>query len=252
MSRKSREISATGVYHIMLRGINKQSIFEEPEDYKKFLSILKEIQLKTNVAVYAYCLMGNHIHLLLHEKEEKIAVVMKRIGVTYVHWYNEKYQRNGHLFQDRYRSEAVNTEKYFLTVLRYIHQNPLKAGITKNISEYPWSSYGEFFTRGFFVDADFVLRVFSEDKKRARERFQTFHQETEEEQCLDIPDSGKIKDHEARIRICELCDIEEAKALAQFEAKKRNALLKILKSEGISTRQLQRLTGINRGTIMKT
>lgn len=87
--------------------------FEEPEDYKKFLSILKEIQFKTNVAVYAYCLMGNHVHLLLQEKEEKIAVVMKRIGVTYVHWYNEKYQRNGHLFQDRYRSEAVNTEKYF-------------------------------------------------------------------------------------------------------------------------------------------
>ena len=88
--------------------------------------------------------MNNHIHLLIKEGQEELGTVFRRIGAKYVYWYNRKYSRRGHLFQDRYKSEVVEDDGYLLTVLRYIHQNPLKAGIVKNIEQYPWSSYQDY------------------------------------------------------------------------------------------------------------
>ncbi len=85
--------------------------------------------------------MGNHIHLLLKEEKEELGIIMRRIGSSYVYWYNWKYKRCGHLFQDRYKSEAVEDERYLLTVLRYIYQNPLKAGLVKDIGAYKLSSF---------------------------------------------------------------------------------------------------------------
>lgn len=137
--------SKTGIYHIILRGINRQTIFEDDdEDAIKFLQTLKDYESKSGYEIYAYCLMGNHIHILIKEGQEKLGTAIKRIGVSYVYWYNSKYDRTGHLFQGRYKSEVVENDKYLLTVLRYIHQNPLKAGITKDIEEYKWSSYNEY------------------------------------------------------------------------------------------------------------
>ena len=136
MPRSAREISENSTYHIMLRGINQQQIFEEAEDYTKFLEILKHYQAVSEYKVYAYCLMGNHIHLLMEFGKEDIGQVFKRIGAKYVYWYNIKYGRKGHLFQDRYKSEPVDDDSYFLTVMRYIHQNPIKAGLCKKVDGY--------------------------------------------------------------------------------------------------------------------
>src|SRR5690554_3854054 len=127
MPRRAREKSSTGVYHVMLRGINKQKIFHDQEDYEKFIEIVKNYKELCTYELYAYCLMSNHFHLLIKEGKEELAAVFRRIGAKYVYWYNLKYKRCGHLFQDRYRSEVVETQQYLLTVLRYIHQNPLKA-----------------------------------------------------------------------------------------------------------------------------
>ena len=122
MPRSARKKSKTGIYHVMLRGINQQQIFEDNEDSEKFLQILKDCKAISEFKLYAYCLMGNHIHLLIHETEEPIEKFMKRIATRFVYWYNIKYQRVGHLFQDRFKSEPVEDDAYFLTVLRYIHQ----------------------------------------------------------------------------------------------------------------------------------
>ena len=97
MARQIRKKSGTGIYHVMLRGINRQDIFEDNEDYLQMTSIF-----------YAYCLMSNHLHLLIQEREDNISDIVKRIGVTYAHYFNKKYERNGHLFQDRFRSEPVD------------------------------------------------------------------------------------------------------------------------------------------------
>jgi REP element-mobilizing transposase RayT len=106
----------------MLRGVNGQQIFEEREDFEKFLQVLKDCKAISEFKVFAYCLMGNHIHILLQETNESVELIMKRIANRFVYWYNIKYKRSGHLFQDRFKSEPVDNDAYLLTVLRYIHQ----------------------------------------------------------------------------------------------------------------------------------
>ena len=99
MTRQARQKSQSGIYHIILRGINKQIIFEEEEDRQKFLECLGHYKLICQYQIYGYCLMDNHVHLLIKESEQDIGSIMKRIGVGYVSWYNRKYNRCGHLFQ---------------------------------------------------------------------------------------------------------------------------------------------------------
>ena len=96
MPRISREKSRSGIYHIMLRGINRQTIFEDAKDNGRFLDTLKEYRDVSGYKLYAYCLMGNHAHLLLKEEQEDLSTIMRRIGASYVYWYNMKYERCGH------------------------------------------------------------------------------------------------------------------------------------------------------------
>ena len=160
MPRQARESSGTGIYHVMMRGINHQNIFEEQEDYYQFLTTLDVMAQSyepdgtpagRNYILYAYCLMSNHIHLLIREREDTIGMAIKRIASSYVYYYNHKYSRDGHLFRERFKSEPVNDMSYFLTLLRYIHQNPLKAGMVERVKEYEFSSWGE------YIDKDSTL-----------------------------------------------------------------------------------------------
>ena len=133
MARQARKLSRTNIYHVMLRGINRQTIFEDNEDMNYFLSEVKRCKDISDFRLYAFCLMSNHVHLLL---ETNLDMIFRRLGSRYAGWYNRKYGRVGHLFQDRYRSENVETEQYFMTVLRYILQNPMKAGMEKQPGSY--------------------------------------------------------------------------------------------------------------------
>src|SRR3954454_10141583 len=126
MPRVAREKSRSGIYHVMLRGANRQEIFHDDEDCLRFLSIVEKYKMKAEVELYAWCLMGNHVHLLVKEGNESLSTTMKRIGVSFVFYYNEKYQTTGHLFQDRFRSICVISFLNLLNVVRYIHQNPVK------------------------------------------------------------------------------------------------------------------------------
>jgi len=153
MARKQREVSNSGIYHVMLRGVNKQRIFENPSDYAAMYRILRyvrEIDTKQqnsaqpNYFLYAYCLMDNHVHLLIQPNSVEIGQLMKRIMTAYAQYFNNKYERIGHLFQDRFKSEAVEDDKYFFTLLRYIHNNPVKAGRCQVPKQYPYSSIHEY------------------------------------------------------------------------------------------------------------
>ncbi|MDI6601193.1 MAG: hypothetical protein QME46_05370 [Thermoanaerobacteraceae bacterium] len=112
---------------------------------------------------------------MLSEGTEVVSRVLKRITVSYVYYFNKKYKRVGHLFQDRFKSEAVEQDSYVLSLARYIHQNPVKAGIVEKVADYKWSSYGcylndnNYFTK--MVDTDTILGLFSEDKKAAVKKF---------------------------------------------------------------------------------
>ena len=140
MPRAQRKKSSTGIYHLVARGIGQGLIFEQDEDYAQFLSFLRETKKQSCFTLYAYCLMGNHFHLLLKEGAEPISLVFKRLGVRYAQWFNRKYERSGHLFQNRFGSEPVEADAYFLTVLLYLYQNPVNAGICRETTDYEWSS----------------------------------------------------------------------------------------------------------------
>lgn len=240
MPRAKREKSSTGIYHVMLRGINQQEIFEESEDYDKFISVLKDCKELSKFKLYAYCLMSNHIHLLMKEEDEDIGQIVKRIGSRFVYWYNTKYQRTGHLFQDRYKSEPVNDQSYFDTVLIYIHRNPVKAKVSEYPKEYAYSSYIEYMGKADIVDTDFVLSYWS------KERFKELNDCELPVECLDVSESRitKVTDEEAKQIIKRISKCENATEFQELEKKQRDKYLKKIKEKGVSIRQISRLTGI--------
>ena len=252
MPRTARIESKSKIYHIMTRGINQQNIFSVDEDYKKFIAILSKYHKKSEYGIYAYCLMGNHIHLLIKEGKEALSNSMKRIGTSYVVWYNWQYNRKGHLFQDRYKSEAVEDDAYFLTVLRYIHQNPLKAGLTNNIDLYKWSSYKEYTSKTKMVNVDFTFALFDKDKDKAIEKFIIFNKESNNDQCLEVSEKRRtMSDQKIRQLALKKYNIELA-LLHNEQTKTQMEVLKYLKElDGSSLRQISRLTGFTVNKIFR-
>jgi len=252
LARQARKKSATGMYHIMMRGINRQNIFEDQDDYIRFIETLSQYKKICGYSIYAYCLMGNHVHLLLKEGEEPIEQIMRHICGSYVYWYNWKYQRIGNLFQDRFKSEPVENDSYFLTVLRYILQNPLKAGMVKAIENYQWSSIGEYSKRSELIDVEYVLKIFNEDRTIAIESLTSFLKAQSDDCCLDIEEKCILTDEEGLKLIMEICQVTNAPELQSLGKSTRDSYLKQLKEEyHLSIRQIERLTGINRGVIFK-
>lgn len=142
MARQSRLVVPHQPHHVIQRGNDRQLIFREPEDYQRFLAWLKEIARFYSVAIHAYVLMPNHLHLLASPSDnDGLALMMQKLGRLYVPWFNHKYERYGGLFQGRYRTSLVDTDSYFLTCSRYIELNPVRAHLVANPLDYPWSSY---------------------------------------------------------------------------------------------------------------
>lgn len=244
MPRQARIKRKSGIYHIMLRGINQQQIFEDTEDQLKFLSILQEYKEISGFQIFAYCFMSNHIHILLKEEQEELQQIMKRIAGKYVYWYNGKYKRVGHLFQDRFKSEPVQDEKYLLMVLRYIHQNPVKSNLVKHVAEYDFSSYQEYINDAFIVDTDFVMNIIS------LEDFICFHQQLNEDYCMEMTEKPfRVTDEEAKMIIKKLSRCDTISEFQNIDIQKRNELLQQFKARGLSVRQINRLTGISKGVI---
>jgi len=252
MPRTARLKSESGIYHIIFRGINRQSIFEDDEDREMLLQNLIKYKEKCGYNLYAYCFMGNHVHLLLKVGKEPLEQIMRRIGGSYVYWYNHKYDRIGNLFQDRFKSEPVETDAYFLTVLRYIHQNPLKAGLVQDISSYEWSSYNEYIGNRRLIDAEEALGMFSDNHHLATAEFIKFMHEKSKAECIDVKEKKKrISDDKAKKMIEEIFKIKPAMIRNESQEKQEEILREILKIEGISTRQLARITGVSANLIWK-
>ncbi len=229
----------------MLRGIDRQAIFQDDEDRERFLQTLQYGKEISCFRLYAYCLMGNHIHLLLQTMKEGEALeqIFKRIGVRYVAWYNRKYGRTGHLFQDRFLSEPVDTDTYLWTVLPYIHQNPVKAGICHTPEKYPWSSYQEYLRQGGNIcDCGILLAWLDEDREAAVERLCQLHQKPIEVPCLDV-EQRKLSDQEVQEYLLELCGTNKITELQALSDSERDQVIRELKKRRASFRQISRLTG---------
>lgn len=246
MPRKARIVSQTNIYHIMLRGINQQIIFEEEDDFQYFVSTLSKYKGICEYKIYAYCLMNNHIHLLLEEGTEPLAKIFKRICDKYVYWYNHKYKRIGPLFQDRFRSEPVETEEYFLSVVRYILQNPVKAGIVSSVNQYKWCNYAVFGIEKDFTDTEKVLSCFS-----GIEQFLLFINADTSEKCLDVSPSNYtfISDETGKKIIQKISGCANTSEFQKLVRNVRNSYIKKLRKAGLSIRQISRLTGISKSVV---
>ncbi len=159
-----------GMYHIIVRGNNKQDIFINPEDYTFFLKILEQACKKFKITIYTYCLMSNYYHLHIETKEANLVKFMHWLNTEYVININFKYKRTGHLFEGRYKSILVDKDTYCLSLNRYIHLNPVNAGLVKYPGDYLWSSYSSYL-RGHpliqGLNINFLFDYFGKNKNRA-------------------------------------------------------------------------------------
>lgn len=253
MSRQARKLSQTGLYHICFIGICKQNIFEEASDYARLKAIIKQAKQEMQFELYAYCFMTNHVHLFLKEKNiGEISKIMSKILSAYATWYNIKYSRSGTLFSNRYKSEPVEDERYFFNLIRYIHQNPLKANLVKDLQEYPYSSYHEYAknTSGI-TDTDFLFDMLDDNRKQAIEQFIELTQ-SEEKEDFEIFDSRKKSEASIRRMIMGEIDGNEPATIKKMNKDLRNELIKRLVNEkGISKSALERAIGLSRETITK-
>ena len=211
MPRQARKQSSSGIYHIMLRGTNRQTLFYNDKDCRTFIKYLKAIKAESPFILYAYCLMKNHVHLLIRESETPLETIMKRIGIKYARYFNSRYKRCGHVFQDRFKSENVEDERYFQTVYRYILRNPAKAGICAEPGDYRWNSYGELFQSSTWIDNDLIFSMMG------KKDLISFINAENEDRCMDNDDIKKVKSEEARKLIQNKCAGVEFDDLPDYE-----------------------------------
>lgn len=141
MGRQNRVEFPNTIYHIFSRGNNKAVIFADAQDYNVFLKHLKETKKENDFSFYAYCLMPNHFHLLIETLEAPVSKIMQKLLTCYAIYFNSKYKRTGHVFQDRYKAIVCDKEEYLFKLVRYIHLNPLRAKLIADLDRYKWSSH---------------------------------------------------------------------------------------------------------------
>jgi putative transposase len=141
MSRRPRVWFPGAIYHITSRGNRRSIIFNNQEDYDRYLSLITETQAELPFQLHAYCLMSNHLHLLVETTTTPIQEIMWSIQTSYANYFNKRYQLDGHVFQGRYGAKLIDSQKYFVDAGRYIHMNPIDAELVEHPSDYKWSSY---------------------------------------------------------------------------------------------------------------
>lgn len=244
MARQARKHSFSGYYHVVTRGVGKQILFEDPEDYSFYRGLLGRFLPENDIELIAYCLMDNHTHLLLHA-DKGLDRAMKQIAVSYAYHFNTKYDRVGHLFQDRYLSEPIDDERYLLAAVRYIHNNPPAAGLCPR-EDYRWSSWYEYVGTPDLVSTGFILSLAG-----GVDRFVAFSASADREQFLDYTGPKRLSDAQAVALIRKELGLQSGTQIRAMNRTQRDYALHILKERGLSVRQLERLTGINRGVILK-
>lgn len=247
MARTARLKSVSGMYHIMARGLNKQDIFLDVGDRMHYLDTLMQVKQKTNCQVYAYCLMSNHVHLLLAEGSDSgVGEFMQRLGSSYVLWFNHKYERLGYLFHDRFRSEAIETNDSVREVMRYIHQNPVKAGMVASCGQYVWSSYLAYMSgkehQTGLTDIERGLNLYG-----SIEQFVASHTELEDKPFVEAEYRTRVTPRQLAAAAKRILKDTPVSAVKGMPSAERNAVLHALKAiPGVTCTQIAYLTGVNK------
>jgi REP element-mobilizing transposase RayT len=180
--RKPRLQYPGALYHVIVRGNQRQKTFLNPADYKKYLSLLSQTFDRSDLLIYAYCLMPNHVHLLVEQGgHQTLSKAMQRLQTTYTSYFNRKYKKWGHLFQGRFKAFLVDKDNYLLELVRYIHLNPYRAKLEEKLGLNPWTGHWQYLgkqgTGEAKVALEKVLPMFSGRRKGAVRRYVQFMRE---------------------------------------------------------------------------
>jgi REP element-mobilizing transposase RayT len=176
MARKPRIEYEGGLYHVTTRGNQRQKIFRDRGDFVKYLGILTHYKTRYDFYLYAYVLMNNHVHLLMETQKSPLSKILQGINQRYTMYFNWKYGTTGHLFQGRYKAFICDRDDYLLSLIKYIHLNPVRAQISKAPGEYRWSSHRSYIGRDEhgLVDVNRVLMMFSENTSKGRDLYKAY------------------------------------------------------------------------------
>ena len=248
MPHAQRKKSETGFYHVVLKGDGSQVIFESDADRRRFIAELEGALENHDVDVHAYCLMSNHVHLLVEDREGVLSQFMKRLGERYAMYFRKVTGRVGHVFQGRFWSEPVESDEYFLAALRYIHANPEPAGIC-NARDYRWSSYGDYVGKGSLTKTDLALGLLG-----GAAGFEQF-QAPGGSFAKPFPNSKLARhlsyDGLTRIAV-KILGRGTLNSLKAIPPKERNPHIEKLSRAGFTDSQIARITGIGQSVIHRT
>ena len=251
MPRSRRKQSGTDVYHIVSRGNNQENIFPESKDKNYFFGIMKTQAEKFEVKIYAYCIMSNHVHILAKVEFKALSLFIQETNSNYAVYYNCKYQKSGHVFQGRFFSSCVETEGYLISCVRYIHNNPVKAGLTSDVRAYLFSSAVYYFgsdkkrTQGIVSEEIFHIL---EKRFKNFDEFLEFHNNFDNQEFLDIKEEKEEHDFQrakhwikkyARSR-----GIEKLKTLENVPFFRKDCLRKCRQELGMSENKIENILKI--------
>lgn len=244
--------TVTGFYHVCARGTGKQLIFESDDDRWEFLELMRDCCREAGVTVVAWCLMGNHVHLVLADYEDRMSSAMHRLLLTYARRFNKRTGRTGHLFQNRFDRRSLDTDRHLMAAIRYVHANPQEAGIAL-IECYPWSSFAEYL-RAYnddvaksFSDPSCVLELFGSAKGFL-------------DYSLSMPDGADPVIHDMEETEWERhayadkmakrlgAPLNELKTVAPSQ---RDGIIFALHDGGYTVREIERYTGISKSTVSR-
>jgi len=246
IGRYNRIDAPLGEYHVVIKGNGGQFIFEDDSDRIAFLRALIYYKEKYEFRLHAYALMGNHVHLLLYTDGMTLSKVMQGLQLKYVFRYKKKYELEGHLFKGRFYSTPVYDNRGKIAELRYIHNNPVKAGLGR-IDKYKWSSYNEYIHGKMLCDTEDLTPLFD-----GVEGYKTVMGKPDDSEQFEGPSRKYISDQKARLIIAEMTGDCDFTHIASLPLEQRNILIKRIQNETmISVLQLSRLTGISRGVIKR-
>lgn len=246
MARKPRKESNSKIYHIILRGNNKQALYFDDTDKEFFLNRIKKYSTQLDIHIYSYCLMQNHVHIILgNAPKEKLSLFVQKLANSYVYYFNRKYECSGHLFQGRFKSEPIEDEIYLKNVIRYILMNPEKANISR-MTDYKWSSYRETVnkTPQAIIDHQFITNLFSSLKS-----IKLFLDNSDNKTYMEYENRICYSDKKATLIINKTCGICNPFHLHLFSPDEIKEKLHILKTHMLSVSQIARLTGLPRKII---
>jgi REP element-mobilizing transposase RayT len=177
MARKPRIEYKGALYHVISRGNRRETIFKDKQDFQKYMEILARYKKRYQFCLYSYVLMSNHIHLLIETGITPLSKIKQGVNQSYAMYFNRRYKSAGHLFQGRYKAILCDRDTYFLQLIKYIHLNPVRAKMVREVQDYQWSSHSYYVVKGKenrIVDTDCVLRMFSADRTAAMSKYREF------------------------------------------------------------------------------